>query len=176
MNATMTDPQRIIARMQSADAIQHNTDPVLRPWLGLTESMTAAVAHHCRGQALVTLLGEGLAVTNTWEQQCLNVNEDTDDIYVRHISLSVAGIPRLIARSLTPARSSVVDLMRGLGERPLAELLFTDPMWRRTADAVNLRTVDGLSGRGILWCHQKHQQQLLVEEFFLPALLQHSTD
>ena len=141
----------------------------LRPWSELTESMTAAVAHHCGGQARVRLLKEGIGAINTWEQHQLKA---VGDVYIRHIELSVAGTPRLIARSLTATNSPVVALMQGLGERPLAELLFTDPLWQRATRTIHLQAPTDLPGRAVLWCHQKHQQRLLVEEFFLPALWQ----
>ena len=135
--------------------------------------MTAAVAHHCRGQATVTLLQEGVGQAQHWERQHLNC---ADDVFVRHICLSVHGVPRLAARSLTANNSSVVGLMQGLGEQPLAQLLFSHPLWRRAADVEPLRSADGLPGRGVLWCHHNHAQGLLVEEFFLPALLQPTTN
>ena len=169
MNIASADDQRDIAQMQNAQTADYQETAELRRWFGLTESMTAAVAHHCRGEALVTLLGEGTETANHWERGVLN---SPHNVYARHISLAVDGVPRLIARSLTTPDHAVVELMRGLGERPLAELLFTDPLWVRDKHTIYLQTPSGVPGRGVLWCHQDHQQQLLVEEFFLPALLQ----
>lgn len=169
MNIASADDQRDIAQMQNAQTADYQERAELRRWFGLTESMTAAVAHHCRGKALVTLLGEGTETANHWERGVLN---SPHNVYARHISLAVDGVPRLIARSLTTPDHAVVELMRGLGERPLAELLFTDPLWVRDKHTIYLQTPSGVPGRGVLWCHQDHQQQLLVEEFFLPALLQ----
>lgn len=169
MSTASADDLREIAQMQNARPADYRETIELRRWFGLTESMTAAVAHHCRGKASVTLLGEGTEAANHWERGVLN---SPHNVYARHISLAVDGVPRLIARSLTTPDHAVVELMQGLGERPLAELLFTDPLWVRDKHAVYLQTPSGLPGRGVLWCHQDHQQQLLVEEFFLPALLQ----
>ena len=169
MNIASADDQRDIAQMQNAQTADYQEIAELRRWFGLTESMTAAVAHHCRGKALVTLLGEGTEAANHWERRVLN---SPHNVYARHISLAVDGVPRLIARSLTTPDHAVVELMQGLGERPLAELLFTDPLWVRDKHTIYLQTPSGVPGRGVLWCHQDHQQQLLVEEFFLPALLQ----
>ena len=169
MNTASANDQREIAQMQNAQPADYPETAELRRWFGLTESMTAAVAHHFRGKASVTLLGEGKEAANQWECDVLNT---VDDVYARHISLTVDGVPRLIARSLTTPEQAVVELMQGLGERPLAELLFTDPQWVRDKQALYLHTPSGLPGRAVLWCHQVHQQRLLVEEFFLPALLQ----
>ena len=54
--------------MQNAQPADYQETIELRRWFGLTESMTAAVAHHCRGKASVTLLGEGTEAANHWER------------------------------------------------------------------------------------------------------------
>ena len=84
--------------------------------------MTAAVAHHCRGHS-VRLLEEGIVLISSWEQDELCA---PGDAISGNIELSVAEVPRLIARSMVAADSPVVALMQGLGERPLVELLFTN--------------------------------------------------
>ena len=48
----------------------------------LTESMTAAVAHHCRGHASVRLLVVGIGSISSWEQDELCA---PGDVYIRHI-------------------------------------------------------------------------------------------
>ena len=170
MNTQANAMPRFVELMAMAQPTAQEPDANLRPWSELTESMTAAVAHHCRGQANVRLLEEGIGSVNSWEQDELCA---AGDIYIRHIELSVAEVPRLIARSMVAADSPVVALMQGLGERPLAELLFTDPLWQRATRTIHLQAPTDLPGRAVLWCHQAHQHQLLVEEFFLPALRQH---
>ena len=59
MSTASADDLREIAQMQNARPADYRETIELRRWFGLTESMTAAVAHHCRGKASVTLLGEG---------------------------------------------------------------------------------------------------------------------
>ena len=169
MNTQSNSIPDFVDLMTMAQLATEEPDANLRPWSELTESMTAAVAHHCRGQASVRLLGEGVGPINSWEQDQLCI---PGDVYIRHIELSVAEVPRLVARSIVAADSPIVALMQGLGERPLAQLLFTDPLWQRATQTVHLQAPTDLPGRAVLWCHQAHQHQLLVEEFFLPALLQ----
>ena len=123
MNTQANAMPSLVELMAMAQPTAQEPDANLRPWSELTESMTAAVAHHCRGQASVRLLEEGIGSVNSWEQDELCA---AGDIYIRHIELSVAEVPRLIARSMVAADSPVVALMQGLSERPLAELLFTD--------------------------------------------------
>lgn len=156
-------------RMALAEPTTVATDTKLRRWSELTESMTAAVAQHCGGDVDIRLLSAGLGPVNSWERNCLNLCKEA---YVREIELSVGGVPRLIARSLAAAESPVATYLQGLGQRPLAELLYTDPAWERAVETISLRAPSDLPGRGVLWCHQAHQQKLLVEEFFLPGLLQ----
>ena len=169
MNTQANAMHNFVELMSLAQPTAQEPDASLRPWSELTESMTAAVAHHCRGHASVRLLEEGIGSISSWEQDELCA---PGDVYIRHIELSVAEVPRLIARSIVAADSPVVALMQGLGERPLAELLFTDPLWQRATRTTHLQAPTDLPGRAVLWCHQAHQHQLLVEEFFLPALLQ----
>lgn len=169
MNTRPNSIPNFVELMTMAQPTTQEPDASLRPWSELTESMTAAVAHHCRGQASVRLLQEGVGPINNWEQDQLRA---PGDIYIRHIELSVAAVPRLIARSLVAADSPLVALLQGLGERPLAELLFTDPSWQRATRTIHLQAAAELPGRAVLWCHLGHRHPLLVEEFFLPALLQ----
>ena len=105
---------RFVELMAMAQPTAQEPDANLRPWSELTESMTAAVAHHCRGQANVRLLEEGIGSVNSWEQ----------DGYARrglYPAVVRSGSAAPIARSMVAA---IVALMQGLGERPLAELLY----------------------------------------------------
>ena len=169
MNTRTNPTLGVVERMALAEPTTVAADANLRRWSELTESMTATVAQHCQGPVSIRLLSAGIGTINSWERNSLHLS---DEAYVREIELSVGGIPRLIARSLAAAESPVAAYMQGLAERPLAELLYTDPAWKRAAETIYLQAPNGLPGRGVLWCHHAHQQKLLVEEFFLPGLLQ----
>ena len=169
MNTRTNPTLDVLEHMALAEPTTVTADANLRRWLELTESMTATVAQHCRGQVSIRLLSAGIGAINSWERTYLNL---TDEAYVREIELSVGGVPRLIARSLAAAESPVAACMQGLAERPLAELLYTDPAWKRATETIYLQAPTDLPGRGVLWCHHVHQQKLLVEEFFLPGLMQ----
>ena len=97
MNTQANAMHNFVELMSLAQPTAQEPDVSLRPWSELTESMTAAVAHHCRGHASVRLLEEGIGSISSWEQDELCA---PGDVYIRHIELSVAEVPRLIARSM----------------------------------------------------------------------------
>ncbi len=77
----------------------------------------------------------------------------------------------MMARTVTPASSPDVSALKGLLERPLAELLFSDTKWQRQDALQTLVLANGLFGRSCLWRQSNVAESgLLVEEFFLPGL------
>ena len=60
MNTQANAMHNFVELMSLAQPTAQEPDVSLRPWSELTESMTAAVAHHCRGHASVRLLEEGI--------------------------------------------------------------------------------------------------------------------
>jgi chorismate-pyruvate lyase len=92
--------------------------------------MTQAIADALGGQPEVILRLEGPSRPNPLERQLLAL-ETGGRVQTREISLTVAGQSALIARSITPMKSAVVAQLKGLGRKPLAELLFQDPRWQR---------------------------------------------
>jgi chorismate-pyruvate lyase len=136
--------------------------------------MTQAIADALGGQPEVTLRLEGPSRPNPLERQLLAL-QTGGRVQTREISLTVAGRSALIARSITPMKSAVVAQLKGLGRKPLAELLFQDPRWQRRRPPLAIQCVNtALKGRASVWEHRGQRTgRLLVEEYFLPVLLAH---
>lgn len=138
----------------------------LRPWMQLGTSLTQKLGETIGTKPGLIVLGEGLERGNAWESEALNTN---DRIYARHIALKVDGDPVVLARSITTQGAGMQALI-GLHTRPLAELLFEDPLWQRSSAIQYLRLADQTPGRSCYWHHQQLDAGLIVQEFFLPNL------
>jgi chorismate-pyruvate lyase len=112
------------------------------------------------------VLGEGLEAGNAWESDALGT---TDPIYARHIALTIKDYPVVLARSIT-TQGAGMNALTGLHTRPLAELLFEDPLWQRGSAFQYLCLTDQIPGRSCCWHHQQLGADLIVQEFFLPDL------
>lgn len=96
-------------------------DPALMAWLTAPGSLTARLMAH--GPVTVKRCRQGTARFTAPERQALGASAG----HVREVVLSVAGRPVVWARSATRARGlkGPWKAVRGLGTRPLAELLFS---------------------------------------------------
>jgi chorismate--pyruvate lyase len=98
-----------------------------RRWLEATGSLTARL----RGLGTVTVekLRQGHQPLRPMERRLLGIPHG----HVREVLLRVDGLPAVWARSVTPvgATRGAWRALRGLGNRPLAELLFADRSVRR---------------------------------------------
>ena len=98
----------------------HPSAPSLNRWLRATGSLTARLRQH--GTVQVRVQRQGRLPLLRCEQQALQ----TRCGYVREVVLLVQGRPAVWARSAT--RNNAIQgpwkALRGLGARPLAELLF----------------------------------------------------
>lgn len=139
----------------------------LWPWLQLATSLTQKLGQTVGTQPGLIVLGEGLEQGNAWELDILGLRER---VYARHIALTVNGKPVVLARSIT-TQGAGMDALTGLHTRPLAELLFEDPLWQRGRAIQYLRLTDQVPGRSCYWHHQKLEAGLIVQEFFLPNLV-----
>lgn len=94
--------------------------PALRRWLQADGSLTARLRRH--GQVTVQVLAQSAMPLSPEEKHDLGVRSG----YVREVVLLLDGVPVVWARSATPlhAIQGPWRAMRGLGTRPLAELLF----------------------------------------------------
>jgi chorismate--pyruvate lyase len=100
-----------------------SADTALRRWLQAPGSLTARL--RCFGLVQVVVQQQGRMAL--WPQEQADLQQACG--YVREVVLLVNGRPAVWARSAT-ARVAVKGpwrAMRGLGTRPLAELLFSGP-------------------------------------------------
>jgi len=152
-----------------------NDTETYQDWVSVPDSMTRAIADTLGRQPEVTIRLEGPSRPNVLERRLLALGTGSR-VQTREISLSVAGQSVLIARSITPMKSAVVPQLKGLGRKPLAELLFQDPRWQRQRRPLAIHCANtALPGRACVWEYQgRRRGRLLVEEYFLPVLLARS--
>jgi chorismate lyase len=170
-------------------ARRHLPPGAARQWLAATGSLTARL----RGLGAVSVhkLRQGHQALLPLERQLLGIAHG----HVRVVLLRVDGQPAVWARSVTPlgATRGAWRAMRGLGNRPLAELLFTDRAVRRAPLCARRlsRHAPGSAALHRDWRHALHSppetaptphwmrwsvfhrraQPLLVQEAFAPWVL-----
>ena len=157
-----------------------------RAWLAYDGSLTRRIVSHSR-TFRVELLGQSLRIPNEDEYRALG-RPSHRRAFVREVVLHADGRPVVLAHSIV-ARRDIEGPWRsvlGLGTRPLAMLLFTDPLVRRTpfeyarVDARHplWRRARHVFGREFptLWARRslfhRHGRPLMVTEVFLPAVLE----
>ena len=167
-NIDYTAQMRTATPLNQGSSTSKNPPSNAEYWLNLTSSMTQAVAEKFARMPAVTVLGEVVEQPTSAELQRL---EQQGDVFARHILLCIDNKPLVMARTVTPTSSPDVKALKGLLERPLAELLFSDERWQRRGSLQPLILANGIFGRSCLW-HQSNVSDsgLLVEEFFLPGL------
>jgi chorismate--pyruvate lyase len=99
----------------------------LRKWLSAPGSLTARLRLH--GQVSVQVISQGRRTLWAQERAALRCQEG----YVREVVLRIDGRPAVWARSSTTLRAvkGPWRAIKGLGNRPLAELLFEHNQVRR---------------------------------------------
>jgi chorismate--pyruvate lyase len=99
----------------------------LRQWLSAPGSLTARLRMH--GQVTVQVINQGRHPLWPQEQQALRCRQG----HVREVVLRINGRPAIWARSSTSLRAvkGPWRAIKGLGTRPLAELLFEHSQVRR---------------------------------------------
>jgi chorismate-pyruvate lyase len=123
----------------------------------------------------VTPTHQGPSRLAPWEASLLGVPRRYS--YAREITLSVSGVPVMLARTLSTYGDPAVDVLRKLNQRPLAEVLFQDHRWRRITPPIPLLERAGQRpGRASLWQyrsrnHSGNRGRILVQEYFLEDLL-----
>ena len=143
------------------------TAEALHPWLQLSTSLMQKLQHTFATKPGLSLLGEGLEPGNVWERELLSTQQN---VYARHIALTIDGAHIVLARSVTTQGSGMVALT-SLKTRPLAELLFEDSQWERSPCMQYLALDGSVPGRGCLWHNRAFDAGLIVQEFLLHALL-----
>jgi chorismate--pyruvate lyase len=153
--------------------------PLRQAWLRRPGALTAGLRR--LGEVRLTVRREAVvALTPGWAAEA-GLPTGTP-AWWREILMAVDGVPAVQACSFTPLRASLGawKAMRGLGQRPLADILYRDPRIARSGfrfGRLRARRADGAwadaaPGEVILARHSVFMrlgQPLLVAEYFLPA-------
>ncbi len=181
----MPAPNRPTAPIASAAAQRRHTGRLARRWLSATGSLTARLKG--LGTVRVIRLRQGHQALRPREQAMLGCPHG----HVREVLLLVNDRPAVWARSATSVQAAqgAWRAIHGLGNRPLAELLFSDAAVRRAPlQSAPLRNVGpGARRRARDWqrvhptedrphwirwsVFERHGQALLVQEAFAPWVL-----
>ena len=157
-----------------------------RPWLAYDGSLTRRIVAHSRNFR-VELLGQFLRNPNEDEYRALG-RPSHRLAFVREVVLHADGRPVVLAHSIV-GRRDIEGPWRPvarLGTRPLAVLLFTDPLVRRTPfeyARVDARHPLGKRARQVfgrefpvMWARRslfhRHGRPLMVTEVFLPTIME----
>lgn len=151
---------------------------LLRSWLCDKGSLTRALRQRSEGQFAVTLLRQGMARVRCSESRLLGLPQSMGAI-VREVILHGQGQDWVFARSIMPLAtlSGRLRSLRHLDNRPLGELLFSDPAMRMRRGAFEVARVKGTelplsdAGRDTLFGRRSvfylDGKPLMVSEFFL---------
>lgn len=161
-----------------------HSDP-WRPWLAWRGSLTWRI-RAVEPDFRVRIVRQGPRIPNGDESRQLGQPAHRLAL-VREVLLLARGEPVVLAHSIAARRdlSGIWRGLRGLGTRPLAEALFTDPLVKRgPLEFVRLdrrhplwKQASALTGRDLPFLRArrsrfvKHGRPLLVTEVFLPALV-----
>jgi chorismate--pyruvate lyase len=156
-----------------------------RPWLTWRGSLTWRIVAHS-SSFRVERLQQGAKFPNADESRCLEQPPHRLAL-VREVILHADGVPVVLAHSIAAYRDlfGAWRSLRGLGNRPLAEALFADPLvhreaieyaridfrhplWRRAARVISPELPPLWARRSLF---RLHGRPLLVTEVFLPGIL-----
>lgn len=146
----------------------------LRSWIELAASMTRTIADVLGEMPVVQPGFEGPTSLAPWERRLLGIDESRG--YAREVVLTVKETPVLSARTVSRLHDPALEVIRRLGSRPLAQLLFDDPRWVRGSAPIPLIELDQRRfGRTCLWRAsrlngRRFESRILVSEFFEAGL------
>ncbi|WP_066959978.1 chorismate lyase [Microbulbifer sp. Q7] len=154
----------------------------LLPWLQHPGSLTAALKHLSKGQFSVQILHQGWHTPQLEERRALKLKDRTRALIREVLLYGNSEQPWVYARSVLPERTLAgkCRYLRNLDNRPLGELLFSQPDIRRGPIVLNrlarnprcqraeLDTMDkqAWGRRSTFWLQGK---PLLVAETFLSS-------
>jgi len=156
----------------------------LKRWLFDTGSLTSRLIEHCNGDFSVKIIAIRRATPRPDEISALNMRPRSHAL-IREVHLCCDNEPLVYARTIIPV-SSLRGSLRGLallGSKPLGVVLFSDKLMRRTPiEITSLKPghkryawTENIDSK-VVWGRRSvfnlKQQELLVSEFFLPALLE----
>jgi len=156
----------------------------LKRWLFDTGSLTSRLINHCHGSFSVKVLDIRRATPTPDEIAALGMRPRSHAL-IREVHLCCNNKPLVYARTIIPV-SSLRGPLRGLallGSKPLGVVLFSDKlMHRKPMEITSLKpghkyyawtkSVETKAIWGRRSVFNLKQQELLVSEFFLPALFE----
>lgn len=149
LSASASIPVRVTGRRSASDLNgSRPVSPLLRQWLSAPGSLTARLRLH--GKVRVEVIDQGRRRLWPQERRALGCGVG----HVREVVLCIDERPAVWARSSVPVRAvkGPWQAIRGLGTRPLAELLFSHRAVRRgPLQALRLR------GHGPAGAHMARQ-------------------
>jgi len=158
-----------LPELDSAKVCQREISEKERFLLEIEESLTRTLTNKAKVEISVRLLAqEERSHLESYEIARLG---HTDKYFFREIYLESAIEPLVLARSITLGRSQTADMLGRLGTNPLGTLLFNSTDWDFSPSRLKLETVRGIFGRSTHWRNRRTNESLVVQEFFLPALL-----
>lgn len=161
--------------LTAASLHSRRPDDRARHWLQVEGSLTRALQLRCQQRFHVDVLAEGYGRPTREEALTLGVPL-RQRVWIREVQLCGDNQPWVLARTVIP-RSTLVGKarrLRHLGNRPLGAFLFSQPEWQRGAFQVGLcarndiKREPAVARRSRFHCGE---HELLVGEYFLPALL-----
>lgn len=150
------------------------------PWLLDKGSLTVHLRRQSAGNFRVQVLSQQWALPHLSERRLLGMG-DREWGLIREVLLCCHGQAWVYARSVLPARSLTGHLrrLRGLDDRPLGHLLFSDRSMRRIPyeicriHAAQLPVVGIDADDKLLWgrrsCFVFDDRPIMVSEIFLPS-------
>ena len=160
-----------LSELDSAKVCKRQISEKEKFLLEIEESLTRTLNNKAKVEISVRLLAqEERSNLESYEIARLG---HTDKYFFREIYLESAVEPLVLARSITLGRSLTSALLGGLGTSPLGKLLFNSADWYSSHSRLKLETVSGIFGRSKLWRNRRTKESLVVQEFFLPALLKY---
>ena len=182
-NLNQSEPQ-----WQSAQHLPHaGISDSMRDWLLDDGSLTRRVVRNCPQRFRVQVLNQAWGIPLASEYKTLEMWSEAA-AWIREVELHCGMTPWVFARTLIPQRSMEGDILRltELGDRPLGEVLFSDPKARRDRVEVAELLPHHLMFRSAtahlatvphhLWARRTlyymESRPLLVNEVFLPDLPQ----
>jgi chorismate--pyruvate lyase len=139
----------------------HKLKPPLRAWLDLPGSLSAHL-RRCVGPLQVQRVSQGRGRLRRDEVACLGLAQGIQRGFFRQVILRCQAQPVVMAQTVGPMRAPLGAWrgLRGLGSRPLAELLFADRRVQR--QPLQVARVSTRSALGRQWARlwQQHTQSL----------------
>lgn len=172
---------------RSHDMLMKSTVPAnIAPWLFEQGSLTRRIVQHCENNFRVQVLSQ------RWQRPMLNEAIRLDAhpeqyALIREVLLYCGDTPWVFARSVLPYKTLTGPrrFLGKLGNRPLGEILFSDPNIQRDALEIaeikkgqrmfNCATQQLTAPPDFVWGRRSvfylHKKPLLVNEVFLPSIV-----